>query len=64
MIETFEIQRAIAQPAQAMHNTGKIYTYGNYVFINEKYEGLHIIDNRATWIWNVGGNTRLELYVR
>lgn len=35
-----------ALPAQAMHNTGKIYTYGNYVFINEKYEGLHVIDNR------------------
>lgn len=35
-----------ALPAQAMHNTGKIYLYGTYVFVNEKYEGLHIIDNR------------------
>ena len=31
---------------QALHNTGKIYVRGNYVFVNEKYEGIHIIDNR------------------
>ncbi|RTQ50877.1 hypothetical protein EJV47_09695 [Hymenobacter gummosus] len=32
--------------ARDMHNTGKIYRQGTYVFINERYEGLHIIDNR------------------
>ncbi|MGI4735122.1 MAG: LVIVD repeat-containing protein [Janthinobacterium lividum] len=34
-----------ALPPQALHNTGKIYLCGTYVFINEKYEGIHIIDN-------------------
>ena len=31
---------------RALHNTGKIFVRGAYVFINEKYEGVHIIDNR------------------
>jgi hypothetical protein len=35
-----------ALPARAMHNTGKIYVLGNYIFINERYEGIHIIDNQ------------------
>lgn len=35
-----------ALPPQALHNTGKIYLRGTYVFINEKYEGIHVIDNR------------------
>lgn len=26
-------------------NPGKIYTFGNYLFVNEKGEGIHIIDN-------------------
>ena len=26
--------------------SGKIYTYKDYIFINDKYEGIHIIDNR------------------
>lgn len=26
-------------------NVGKIYAYENYIFINEKYKGVHIIDN-------------------
>lgn len=26
-------------------NPGKIYTYNNYLFVNEKGEGIHIIDN-------------------
>lgn len=26
-------------------NTGKIYFKDNYIFINDKYEGIHIIDN-------------------
>jgi len=34
-----------ARPPQAMHNTGKIYLRGAYVFVNEKFEGIHIIDN-------------------
>lgn len=34
-----------ALPPQAMHNTGKIYLRGAYLFINEKFEGIHVIDN-------------------
>ncbi|AYA37353.1 hypothetical protein D3Y59_10005 [Hymenobacter oligotrophus] len=32
-------------PARTMRNTGKIYLKDKYVFINERYEGIHIIDN-------------------
>ncbi len=28
-----------------IYQAGKIYLYKNYIFINEKYKGFHIIDN-------------------
>lgn len=28
-----------------LKNTGKIYSYGNYILINERKEGIHIVDN-------------------
>jgi hypothetical protein len=28
-----------------MDESGKIYVYGEYVFVNEKYKGVHVIDN-------------------
>ncbi|MBW8199834.1 LVIVD repeat-containing protein [Flagellimonas abyssi] len=28
-----------------MNESGKVYTYGDYIFINDKYEGIHVIDN-------------------
>lgn len=31
--------------AKTLKNPGKIYAKDNYLFINEKYEGIHIIDN-------------------
>lgn len=31
--------------ARDMENPGKIYIKDNYIFINEKYRGIHIIDN-------------------
>jgi hypothetical protein len=31
--------------ARTLKDPGKIYTYGNYIFISERYEGVHIIDN-------------------
>ena len=34
-----------ALPPQAMHNPGKIYLRGSYVFVNEKFAGIHVIDN-------------------
>ena len=35
-----------AKPAQKMVNPGKICLYGDYIFINEVSEGIHIVDNR------------------
>ena len=32
-------------PPQDMHEPGKIYARGNYLFINEVNKGIHIIDN-------------------
>jgi len=34
-----------AEEARALKRPGKIYAYGNYIFINERYEGIHIINN-------------------
>ncbi|MBR9853775.1 MAG: hypothetical protein GYB37_04245 [Algicola sp.] len=28
-----------------MDESGKVYTYGEYIFINDKYKGVHVIDN-------------------
>lgn len=39
-------QSVTTLPARALHNTGKIYLYGRYLFINERYEGVHVIDNQ------------------
>lgn len=33
------------QGPQAMKETGKIYTYGNYIFVSELHQGVHIINN-------------------
>ena len=34
-----------SEPAREVHQAGKIYTIGNYIFLNELYEGIHVIDN-------------------
>lgn len=31
--------------ARTLNNPGKIYHYGNYLLVNERFEGIHIIDN-------------------
>ncbi|MBC7422101.1 MAG: hypothetical protein H7334_01465, partial [Ferruginibacter sp.] len=36
------IKSAAPQPLQ---NTGKLFLYGKYIFINEVNKGVHIIDN-------------------
>ncbi|UOR06198.1 hypothetical protein MUN82_03665 [Hymenobacter aerilatus] len=54
-------------PARAMHQTGKIYLWGKYIFINELYEGLHIVDNqdpshpKALGFLRVPGNVDLAI---
>ncbi|QMU31666.1 hypothetical protein HUW48_22800 [Adhaeribacter radiodurans] len=34
-----------SQPAKPLRNTGKIYTIGSYILVNEANEGIHVIDN-------------------
>ncbi len=34
------------QAARSLKNPGKLYYYNDYILINERREGLHIIDNR------------------
>ena len=33
------------QGSRALEKPGKMYFYNNYIFINEKREGVHILDN-------------------
>ncbi len=33
------------EPPQDLDNPGKIYSYGDYLFINEPHKGIHILDN-------------------
>ncbi|GAB3298050.1 LVIVD repeat-containing protein [Hymenobacter tenuis] len=41
-----QLEQAVAVlPPQPLHNTGKIYLHDPYLFINERYEGIHIINN-------------------
>ena len=30
---------------QTIDESGKIYAYGNYIFVNDEFQGVHIIDN-------------------
>lgn len=41
-----EMENAIKiEAAQPLRATGKIYIYGQYILVNEKYKGIHVIDN-------------------
>lgn len=41
-----EMENAVKiEAAQPLHTTGKIYIYGQYILVNEKHKGIHIIDN-------------------
>jgi hypothetical protein len=41
-----EIRNGVkSESPRQLKNTGKIYFYGNYILINERKEGIHIIDN-------------------
>ncbi|MCC6410191.1 MAG: hypothetical protein IT270_00950 [Saprospiraceae bacterium] len=50
-----------------LQNTGKIYAYGNYLFINEQKEGIHIIDNsnpaepQPLAFWRIKGNVDVAI---
>ena len=41
-----EFEKAVTSlPAREMENTGKIYFKDDYIFIVEKYKGIHVINN-------------------
>lgn len=41
-----EMEKAVkAESPTSLKNPGKIYVYGNYILVNEKYKGIHVIDN-------------------
>jgi hypothetical protein len=41
-----EMESAVKiESAQPLRTTGKIYLYGQYILVNEKYKGIHVIDN-------------------
>lgn len=42
--EDFRSEPQIIAP-QPIEKSGKLYAYGNYIFVNEPYKGIHIIDN-------------------
>ncbi|HUR12805.1 MAG TPA: hypothetical protein VM012_15620 [Flavitalea sp.] len=39
------INQITVEAAQPVEHAGKIYVYGNYLFQNDLYKGIHIIDN-------------------
>lgn len=40
-----EINQISVEPHKPTLQAGKIYAYGNYIFQNDLYSGIHIIDN-------------------
>ena len=41
-----EMEQAVKSEApQPLRNTGKIYLFGKYILVNEKFRGIHVIDN-------------------
>jgi hypothetical protein len=41
-----QLAKSVASiPAKALTNTGKIWIYDNYLFVNELNKGIHVIDN-------------------
>jgi hypothetical protein len=45
-LPTVEFKNAVKmESAKEMSVAGKIYFYQDYIFVNEKFEGIHVIDN-------------------
>lgn len=50
------------QAARELREPGKIYVFGHYLFINERNEGIHIVDNadpsnpKPVAFWSIPGN--------
>jgi hypothetical protein len=54
-------------PARTLKHPGKIYSYNNYLLINERFEGIHVFDNtnkarpKALGFLKVYGNVDLAI---
>jgi len=55
-------------PPQDFNDLGKIIISGNYIFINEKEKGLHVINNSdpanpvKEHFWQIPGNTEFTIF--
>jgi len=46
MMRQTEFRNSVAiLPPQPIEESGKIYAYQDYIFVNDKYRGVHVIDN-------------------
>lgn len=56
-----------AQAPRALHKPGKIYLFGQYLFINELNEGIHVVDNsdpaapKNLAFWSIPGNVDIAI---
>ncbi|MEZ4894957.1 MAG: hypothetical protein R3A50_06695 [Saprospiraceae bacterium] len=63
-----EIHSGIAvEAARPLHNPGKLYALGKFLFINERQEGIHVFDNedpanpKALAFWSIPGNVDMVI---
>jgi hypothetical protein len=63
-----EIRLPIAgEGPRALQKPGKMYVLGQYLFINERHEGVHVIDNadpanpQAVAFWRIPGNVDIAI---
>jgi hypothetical protein len=65
-LEQIRIEPTVEAP-RAMQRPGKLYVYGDYLFINEIREGIHVIDNsdpanpRPLAFWRLPGNVDMAI---
>ena len=57
----------VVESPRSLKKPGKIYVYGQYLFINERNEGIHVIDNsdpaapKPVVFWNIIGNVDMAI---
>ncbi len=48
MVKRSDMEQTISQqPPRDIQDPAKIYAYGNYLLISEKFQGIHVIDNQT-----------------
>lgn len=56
-----------SEPSRAFGNLGKIVSVGNFIFINERFQGVHVVDNSdpinpvRSAFWSIPGNIDFTL---